>query len=283
MWKWPTRLREKDWMCVKALIRLETFSKPLVWEVMPLAAGRWKHLRDQRVDSASFFSSFSEGSGAYHSTSTIAPQANNLSVKGSPFPLGYVQRQQCRNCLVVGSALAQRAGQIDDELWYLIVDGDGDRDAPWVRWLFKGIPESELVSDERSGAMWRRRENGKESFTRCVCAIPWRWSGQVEIRGDRRSKSRFCRRCDQERECHCVVDLLSLIGTPPHSGLSGHEVDGLLQQHFSLCVSHFPWLNWPYWLFECDSIWWVWTNIPRSIFFTSSSTVAGQMWQKLFW
>ena len=116
-----------------------------------------------------------------------------------------------------------------------------------------------------------------------VCAIPWRWSGQVEIRGDRRSKSRFCRCCDQERECHCVVDLLSLIGTPPHSGLSGHEVDGLLQQHFSLCVSHFPWLNWPYWLFECDSIWWVWTNIARSFFFTSSSTVAGQMWQKLFW
>ena len=106
--KWPTRLREKDWMRVKALIRLETFSEPLVWEVMPLAAGRWKHLRDQRVDSASFFSSFLEGSGGYHSTSTIAPQANNLSVKGRPFPLGYVQRQQCRNCLVVGLALAQR-------------------------------------------------------------------------------------------------------------------------------------------------------------------------------
>ena len=76
MWKWPTGLREKDWMCVKALIRLETFSEPLVWEVMPLAAGRWKHLRDQRVDSASFFSSFSVGSGGYHPTSTIAPQAN---------------------------------------------------------------------------------------------------------------------------------------------------------------------------------------------------------------
>ena len=105
MWKWPTRLREKDWMCVKALIRLETFSEPLVWEVMPLAAGRWKHLRDQRVDSASFFSSFSVGSGGYHSTSTIAPQANNLSVRGRPFPLGYLQRQQCRNCLVVGLAL----------------------------------------------------------------------------------------------------------------------------------------------------------------------------------
>ena len=121
MWKWPTWLREKDWMCVKALIRLETFSEPLVWEVMPLAAGRWKHLRDQRVDSASFFSSFSVGSGGYHSTSTIAPQANNLSVKGSPFPLGfgYVQRNRAR-----GWVSSSSAGQIDDELWYLVIDGD---------------------------------------------------------------------------------------------------------------------------------------------------------------
>ena len=70
---------------------------------MPLAAGRWKHLRDQRVDSASFFSSFSAVSGAYHSNNTIAPQANNLPVKGSTFPLGYVQR----NNVEIGWGLGQ--------------------------------------------------------------------------------------------------------------------------------------------------------------------------------
>ena len=271
MWKWPTWLREK------ALIRLETFSEPLVLEVMPLAGGRWKHLRDQRVDSASFFSSFLEGSGGYHSTSTIAPQANNLSVKGRPFPLGYVQRQQCRNCLGGGWVRSCSAGQIDDELWYLIVDGDGDSDAPWVRWLFKGIPESELISDERSGAMWRRRENGKESFTRCVrdpvkmewpSRDPWRSEIQKPLLPPLRPGERMplcCRPAQNHRHpstqwAQCAQWAWRRWSSPTTFQFV----------RFTLSLTELVILNFLMWQYLLALVWlWVWANIARSISYYS--------------